>query len=293
MLNIQKLIIESFVEDLKKKYREIYSILDEQYCNVAAWIGQLALENIANTDAPYHNLDHTIMVSSVGLQILKGKHILEGGVAPKDWLHFMLALLCHDIGFVRGICRQDVNGTIATGINNNTIEFPHTKSDAALMPYHVDRSKLFIRERFGNKLFADIDAEKVSDYIEMTRFPIPDEDFYKSTITFGGLVRAADFIGQLGDPNYLKKIPALYYEFVETGADKKLNYKTPGQMRQSYAKFYWHVVNPYINDALKYLHVTQEGKQWVANLQSHVFDVEHNQYRHEIMPDFQKLGEED
>ncbi|GJQ63698.1 MAG: metal-dependent phosphohydrolase [Melioribacteraceae bacterium] len=292
MLNIQKLVIESFVEDLKKKYREIYSILDEEYCNVAAWIGKLALENIANTDAPYHNLDHTIMVSSVGLQILKGKHILEGGVAPKDWLHFMLALLCHDIGFVRGICREDINGTIATGINEQTIEFPHAKSDAALMPYHVDRSKLFIRERFGNKLFADIDAEKVADYIEMTRFPIPDEDFYKSTITFGGLVRAADFIGQLGDPNYLRKIPALYYEFVETGADKKLNYKNPGQMRQSYAKFYWHVVNPYINDALKYLHVTQEGKQWVANLQSHVFDVEHNQYRHEIMPDFQKINEE-
>jgi len=291
MINIQKLVIQTFVEDLKKKYREIYSVLDEQYCNVAAWIGQLALENIANTDALYHNLDHTIMVSSVGLEILKGKHILEGGVAPKEWLHFMLALLCHDIGFVRGICRQDINGTIATGIGNETVVFPHTKSDAAIMPYHVDRSKLFIKERFGNKLFADIDAEKVADYIEMTRFPIPDEDFYKSTVTYGGLVRAADFIGQLGDPNYLKKIPALYYEFVETGANEKLNYKNPGQMRSSYAKFYWHVVNPYIHDALKYLHVTQEGKQWVANLQSHVFDVEHNQYRHEVMPDFQKSAE--
>jgi hypothetical protein len=46
-------------------------------------------------------------------------------------------------------------------------------------------------------------------------------------------------------------------------------------MRRDYAKFYWEVVSPYIQDALAYLRVTQEGKQWVANLHSHVFDIEH------------------
>lgn len=286
MLNLQKLAINHFVEELKKAYSELYSVIDDRYCNIAAWIGQLALENIANTDALYHNLHHTIMVSSVGIEILKGKHILDGGVTPEEWLHFMLATLCHDIGFVRGICEKDHNGTIATGIGNETIKLSHTKSDAALTPYHVDRSKLFIKERFGEKLFAEeINADLVIDYIEMTRFPIPDNDFYKPTKTLGGLVRAADFIGQLGDPNYLKKIPALFYEFVETGNDKHLNYENPGQMRSSYAKFYWSAVNPYIHDALKYLHVTQEGKQWVANLQSHVFDVEHKQYRQEPFTD--------
>jgi hypothetical protein len=46
-------------------------------------------------------------------------------------------------------------------------------------------------------------------------------------------------------------------------------------MRKDYAKFYWQVVRPFIQDALGYLRVTQEGKQWVASLHSHVFEVQH------------------
>jgi hypothetical protein len=34
-------------------------------------------------------------------------------------------------------------------------------------------------------------------------------------------------------------------------------------------------VNPYIGDALSNLHMTQEGKLWVANLYAHVFAEEH------------------
>jgi hypothetical protein len=46
-------------------------------------------------------------------------------------------------------------------------------------------------------------------------------------------------------------------------------------MRERFAGFYWDVVSPYIQDALRYLQVTREGQQWIANLYSHVFDVEH------------------
>jgi len=52
----------------------------------------------ANSDAPYHNAEHTMMVTLVGQEILRGKHIREGGVSPHDWLHFISSLLCHDIG---------------------------------------------------------------------------------------------------------------------------------------------------------------------------------------------------
>jgi hypothetical protein len=50
-------------------------------------------------------------------------------------------------------------------------------------------------------------------------------------------------------------------------------------MRQNFTQFYWKVVRPFIGEALGYLRVTQEGKQWVANLNSHVFEVEHNEYK--------------
>ena len=223
----------------------------------------------------YHDVSHTIMVTLVGQTILEGKHLCEGGVTPRDWMHFMIALLCHDIGYVRGICKNDKDDTVATGIDNATVTLPPGGTDAALAPYHVDRSKLFVRERFGGKLLSDVNAELIATYIEATRFPHPDEKFYKDTKGYSGLLRAADFIGQLGDPNYLRKIPALFHEFEEIGVNAKFGYKNPGDMRKSYSRFYWNTVNPYIQDALRYLRVTQEGKHWIANLHSHVFDVEH------------------
>ena len=50
----------------------------------------MALENIANSDALYHNVEHTILVTLVGQEILRGKHIREGGIACEDWLHYLI-----------------------------------------------------------------------------------------------------------------------------------------------------------------------------------------------------------
>jgi hypothetical protein len=188
-----------------------------------------------------------------------------------------MALLCHDIGYVKGICRNDREGEYATGIDDERVAIPPGGSSAVLAPYHVDRAQLFIRERFSKNLLVDVDAERISTFIEMTRFPVPDDEAYRDTRDFGGLMRAADFIGQLGDPNYLRKIPALYFEFEEIGANRNIGYKNPEDMRRNYAKFYWNVVSPYIQDGLRYLRVTQEGKQWISNLYAHVFAVEHDQ----------------
>ncbi len=277
MFNYQSIIIESFVTKLREAYQQTYNVLNPEYANLIEWTGRLALENIANSDALYHNVEHTIMVSMVGQAILKGKHLREGGVKPQDWLHFMVALLCHDIGYVRGACQQDRPGLYATGMDNQHIEISDDGTDAALTPYHVDRSKQFVRERFGGRQLTQvIDVDTVCQHIEMTRFPVPpNDDFYKDTRGYSGLARAADFIGQLGDPNYLRKIPALFYEFHETGANKAIGYTSPGQMRRNFTRFYWGVVRPHIHDALDYLSITLEGKQWIANLHSHVFAVEH------------------
>lgn len=288
MLNLRQLAIEHFVEELKVAYRQTYSDIEPQFGNTVAWVGRLALENIANSDALYHNVDHTILVSLVGQAIIKGKHLCEGGVTPRDWLHFMMALLCHDIGYVKGVCRDDnqEDNIFATGIGEETVVLPPGGTDVALTPYHVDRGKLFIQERFGAKLLVDmdvtIDTDLIASYIEMTRFPVPDDGLHEDRKGYPGLARAADFIGQLGDPDYLRKIPALFYEFEETGVNVKVGYESPGDMRARFAKFYWDVVSPYIQTAMRYLCVTQEGKQWIANLHSHVFDIEHDKQASQV-----------
>jgi len=273
MFNATELLIEDFVEKLKEGYRRTYGGLKSDYEDIIGWVGAMAMENIANSDALYHNVEHSILVTLVGQELLRGRHIREGGVSCDDWLHFVISLVCHDIGYVKGVCRQDSNGKYATGRDDGMVILPPGSSDASLTPYHVDRAKLFLDERFGGHKL--IDVEIVKRNIELTRFPVPTIEDHQDTKSYPGLIRASDLIGQLSDPRYLKKISALFYEFEETGVNKALGYQHPGDLRKNYPKFYWHGVYPYIQDALQYLSLTQQGQQIVANLYSNVFVVEH------------------
>ena len=72
-----------------------------------------------------------------------------GGVTPPDWLHFIISLLCNDIGYVRGICQGDGNGFYVTNLAGEKTSLSKGSTDAAMTPYHVARSKLF-RERFSH-----------------------------------------------------------------------------------------------------------------------------------------------
>ena len=281
MFNPTEILINSFVQKLREGYRRTYGGLKTDNEDIIAWAGNMAMENISNSDALYHTVEHSIMVTLVGQEILRGKHIREGGVTPEDWLHFIISLVCHDIGYVKGVCRSDQENErlYATGQNGDMVHIPIGASDAALTHYHVDRAKLFIDERFGGHKL--IDAEVIKFNIELTRFPVPKEEDHRDTENYPGLIRASDLIGQLSDPRYLKKISALYYEFEETGVNKALGYRHPGDVRRNYSKFYWKGVYPYIQDALGYLSLTQQGKQVIANLYSNVFQVEHEEQEEE------------
>jgi hypothetical protein len=59
---------------------------------------------------------------------------------------------------------------------------------------------------------AAADAARIARAIEFTRFPTSAEADDEGNEE-GSLLRAADLIGQLGDPHYLRKANALYYEF--------------------------------------------------------------------------------
>jgi hypothetical protein len=270
-----KLLIENLVQRLVDGYHRTYGGWKSSYAEIIAWASGMALENIANSDALYHNVEHTIFVTLVGQEILRGKHIREGGTTPEDWLHFQISLLCHDIGYVKGVCRLDrpKKHLYATGVDDMMVNLPPGATDAALAPYHVDRGKLFVQERFGGHTL--IDAEILKNNIELTRFPVPADEDHQDTDHYPGLVRAADLIGQLSDPRYLQKIPALFYEFEEIGTNKVLGYAHPGDLRSKYPSFYWKVVYPYLKTALQHLELTQSGKQIIANLYSNVFQVEH------------------
>jgi len=277
MLNPTRTIVDELIRELVHGYRQTYGGLKPDYGEILAWVTGMALESIANSDALYHNVEHTMYVTLVGQEILKGRHIRNGGVTCEDWLRFHISLLCHDIGYVRGVCRLDRprDRIYSTGINDETVQFSPNATDASLAPYHVDRGKQFVRDRFRNHKLIDTDA--IQTNIELTRFPVPADEDHKDTEGYPGLVRAADLIGQLADPRYLQKIPALYYEFEEMGTNQNLGYNNPNDLRDKYPSFYWNVVYRYIEPALDLLELTQTGKQIAANLYANVFRVEHQQ----------------
>ena len=55
----------------------------------------------------------------------------------------------------------------------------------------------------------------------------------------------------------------------------KLGYDSVEVLRANYPDLFWKTVRPYIGDALRYLRITQEGKQWESNLYANVFSMEH------------------
>jgi hypothetical protein len=235
---------------------------------------KLVLECIGNSDALYHNIEHSMLVTMVGHDILIGR-ALQRPITAADYANFVLACLTHDIGYVRGVVQGDDGACFVADVTGRTVSLPTGASDAALAPYHVDRSKLFVVERLDG--IEGLDAARIARAIEYTRFPyVPPQTEAEDDLTEeeGLLLRAADLIGQLGDPNYMRKANALFYEFEETGMNKTLGYDTPADIIYKYPQFYWTNVAPHVQAAISYLNVTSSGRQWIANLYSNVFRAE-------------------
>ena len=64
-------------------------------------IARVALECLARSDALYHTVEHTFLVTLVGLDIMRGRS-LSVRIAPDEFNHVLIACLLHDIGYVRG-----------------------------------------------------------------------------------------------------------------------------------------------------------------------------------------------
>ena len=226
-MNIASVLAVELGERLAANYSGIFGHARPELADLLRTMAYIGIERIANTDALYHDADHTILVTMVGQAILKGRILVER-VTADDWLHFTTATLVHDIGYLRGICPGDEDGRYVINEAGDLLALPRGASDAALAPYHVDRAKIFVRHRL--KATPGLDVERIACGIEHTRFPVPCDDDYQDTADEPGLVRAADLIGQLGDPFYPSKLNALFYEFTEIGIAQERGYDSPADL---------------------------------------------------------------
>ena len=254
--------------DMKDRFGSSHARLAE----LIPFAARLTLECIGNSDALYHNVEHTMLVTLAGHDIFKGRALLKPST-PADYSNFIVACLTHDIGYVRGVVKGDGDDGYVVDETGRKVSLPRGSSDAALAPYHVERSKLFVLDRFA--AVEELDAARIARAIGSTRFPysLPTDE-EEDVDEEGSLLRAADLIGQLGDPHYLRKANALYYEFEEIGLNKQLGYKSPTDIVDKYPQFYWNRISPHIPAAIDYLNVTSSGRQWIAGLYSNVFRAE-------------------
>ena len=272
MKTITAMVAKSLGKFLANDFRQMFGSAQQDTAERLGSLARSTIECLGRSDALYHNVEHTMLVTLVGRDILRGRTLTER-IEPTDYDHLIVSCLLHDVGYVRGILRNDTKTNFVVDESGKTITLPRGASDAALAPYHVDRSKMFVFERLGKS--PTIDAERVATAIESTRFP-PRSD--RADVAVGlepSLVQAADLIGQLGDPLYARKANALYCEFEEIGINRQLGYKSPADLIDKYPAFFWNSVSVHLGPAMTYLNATASGQQWIANLHNHVFCAEH------------------
>jgi hypothetical protein len=274
MITLPKLAADALgsflASDMKDRFGRSHSRLAE----LIPYAAQITLECIGNSDALYHNVEHTMLITLAGHDIFKGRALLTHAT-PEEYSNFIVACLAHDIGYVRGVVKGDGKDGLVVDASGRKVVLPRGASDAALAPYHVERSKLFVLDRLADN--DDLDCQVIADAIEHTSFPYSPTAGGHDIGEWAALLRAADLVGQLGDPHYLRKANALYHEFEEIGLTRQLGYATPADMIDQYPQFYWERVSPYIQDAIRYLNVTSSGRQWINGLYSNVFRAEHEQ----------------
>lgn len=264
MFNPNPVVVEAFAAHCTKAYETAFVQPREDHLKALQEAATTALGLLARCDCPYHNVEHTIMVTDAGLAILKGGLALARPFSPEDWLHAVVAMLFHDVGYLRDLLPEDRPDSCLVDHDGARVSPPAGATDSWMMPYHVTRGDLFVRHHYAGDPLIDVD--RVAAYIEMTRFPVPDRLPYQQLDTMGALVRAADLIGQMGDPNYVAKLSSLFVEFKENGEADRLGFSSVAELRADSQAFFTMQISPYLPEALTLLRATDEGQAWVVSL---------------------------
>src|SRR5271156_4814381 len=106
MITIPELAAEALGGFLATQMNRRFGSIQARMIERTSSAARLALEGIGNSDALYHNVEHTMLVTLAGYDIMNGRALLKPTDAS-DFAHLLIACLFHDIGYVRGILKGD------------------------------------------------------------------------------------------------------------------------------------------------------------------------------------------
>jgi hypothetical protein len=272
MFRPSKILSEAFVKRVTGNYRKCFGEGPPGHLETLTLSARMSMSRLARTNALYHNLDHTMMVALVGEDIIRGRLYRDGDVRSIDWLHFMVSLFSFGLGFTRRLCREDAGSTCVIDAEGNTTTLPHGATDGMLWPHFTDRSKIFLREHYHDHPILDPDV--LAEQVEYSRFPPPPGEV-QATQTYPGLLRAAQVIGAIADPDFSLKMTRLWLEMDECGLSGPMGFSTANVLRKNYPQFFWTMLHPLIPGGMELLTYTGSGRLWLANMHAHVLLEEH------------------
>ena len=196
MITLPKLAADALGSFLAADMKDRFGRSHARLAEIIPFAAQLTLECIGNSDALYHNVEHTMLITLAGHDIFKGRALLTAST-PVEYSNFIVACLAHDIGYVRGVIKGDGRDGLVIDASGRKIALPRGSSDAALAPYHVERSKLFVLDRLA--AVEQLDGELIAGAIEHTSFPYSSAPDSHDIGEWAALLRAADLVGQLGE----------------------------------------------------------------------------------------------
>src|SRR6202142_371769 len=148
MITLPELAAEALGSFLASDMKDRFGASHARLAEVVPFAARVTLECIGNSDALYHNVEHTMLVTLAGHDIFKGGALLTAAT-PIEYSNFIVACLTHDIGYLREIVQGDGTDGLVVDAAGRKVTLPRGSSDAALAPYHVERSKLFVLDRLA------------------------------------------------------------------------------------------------------------------------------------------------
>src|SRR5271154_730007 len=168
VITLPSLAAEALGSFLAHDMRDRFGVSHARLAEVIPFAARLTLECIGNSDALFHDVEHTMLVTLAGHDIFKGRALLTHST-PVEYSNFIVACLAHDIGYVRGVLKGDGSDGYVIDAVGHKVTLPRGCSDAALAPYHVERSRLFLLDRLAS--IDELDGSRIANAISHTRFP--------------------------------------------------------------------------------------------------------------------------
>src|SRR5258708_19476773 len=120
MITIPELVVEVLGSFVTSETKSRFGSSDARLAEVLPFAARLTLDCIGNSDALYHNIEHSMLVTLAGHDILMGRQMLRATTAG-DYANFILACLTHDIGYVRVILPGDDHHSYVPDLTRRTI----------------------------------------------------------------------------------------------------------------------------------------------------------------------------